>query len=274
MLTNGPETTADGRTPRSEPAAIVQVRDLRKRYGNVEAVRGVSFDVYAGEVFGLLGPNGAGKTTTIEMIEGLTPIDRGSVTVQGIDVTRDPYGVRRIVGVQLQKASFFEQLTLAELLELFGNLYGRKVDPKPLLARVDLLDLADRTIKKLSGGQQQRFGIAIALVNEPTVLFLDEPTTGLDARARRNLWEMIRSLRHDGRAIVLTTHYIEEAEVLCDRVAIMDEGRIVALDRPAALIEQLIGRGFSKPAIVPLASLEDVFLDLTGRHLAGPKGDA
>jgi ABC-2 type transport system ATP-binding protein len=206
------------------------------------------------------------------MIEGMLPIDRGTVRVQGIDVARDPDRVRRLVGVQLQKAAFFEQLTLTELLSLFGDLYGQRIDPRSLLAQVDLVDEAKRTIKKLSGGQQQRFGIAVALVNNPAVLFLDEPTTGLDPHARRNLWETIRAFRQEGRSIVLTTHYIEEAEALCDHVAIMDAGRIVATDRPINLIRELLATGFKKEIAIPPATLEDVFLQITGRQLH-PPGD-
>ncbi|HEY7463719.1 MAG TPA: ATP-binding cassette domain-containing protein [Candidatus Limnocylindria bacterium] len=242
-------------------------RDLRKRYGTLQAVDGVSFEVAAGEVFGILGPNGAGKTTTLEMIEGMRPIDGGSATVAGIDVSRDPRGVKARIGIQLQASSFFDELNLVELLELFGRLYSRDVDAMALLAEVELTDKARSQVRTLSGGQKQRFSIAAALVNEPTILFLDEPTTGLDPQARRHLWGVVRDLRARGHTIVLTTHYMEEAEELCDRVAVMDGGRIIALDSPEALIQALIDRGFTKERVERLANLEDVFIDLTGHEL-------
>jgi ABC-2 type transport system ATP-binding protein len=241
--------------------------DLRKRYGSLQAVDGVSFEVEAGEVFGILGPNGAGKTTTLEMIEGMRTIDSGTATVAGIDVGRDPRGVKARIGIQLQASSFFDQLNLVELLELFGHLYGRRADAMALLAEVELTDKARSQVQTLSGGQKQRFSIAAALVNDPAILFLDEPTTGLDPQARRHLWGVVRDLASRGHTIVLTTHYMEEAEELCHRVAIMDGGRIVALDAPSALVDALLGRGFSKPRVERQANLEDVFIDLTGHDL-------
>jgi ABC-2 type transport system ATP-binding protein len=241
--------------------------DLRKRYGSLQAVDGVSFEVAAGEVFGILGPNGAGKTTTLEMIEGMRTIDSGTATVAGIDVGRDPRGVKSRIGIQLQASSFFDQLNLVELLELFGHLYGRRADALALLAEVELTEKARSQVRTLSGGQKQRFSIAAALVNDPAILFLDEPTTGLDPQARRHLWGVVRELASRGHTIVLTTHYMEEAEELCHRVAIMDGGRIVALDTPAALVDALLGRGFSKPRVERQANLEDVFIDLTGHDL-------
>jgi ABC-2 type transport system ATP-binding protein len=247
--------------------AIIVAGDLRKRYGSLRAVDGVSFQVARGEVFGILGPNGAGKTTTIEMIEGMRRIDGGSATVDGIDVRSNPRGVKARIGIQLQASAFFDGLTLTELLELFGRLYDRQVDAAALLADVELTDKAGSQVRTLSGGQRQRFSIAAALVNDPAVLFLDEPTTGLDPQARRHLWGVIRQLRDRGHTVVLTTHYMEEAEELCARVAIMDAGRIVALDTPQRLIEELIGRGFRKERVERLANLEDVFLDLTGHEL-------
>jgi ABC-2 type transport system ATP-binding protein len=248
-------------------APIIVVTDLRKRYGSLVAVDGVSFDVAEGEVFGILGPNGAGKTTTLEMIEGMRPIDEGGAVIDGVDVRRDPREVKRRIGIQLQASAFFDELTLVELLDLFGRLYGQSVDPMELLADVELTEKAKSQVRTLSGGQKQRFSIASALVNQPRVLFLDEPTTGLDPQARRHLWALVRRLRDRGHTVVLTTHYMEEAEELCDRVAIMDRGRIIALDTPAALVDQLIGRGFSKPRVERLANLEDVFIDLTGHEL-------
>jgi ABC-2 type transport system ATP-binding protein len=253
--------------PDAGAAPVLIARDLRKRYGSLQAVDGVSFEVAAGEVFGILGPNGAGKTTTLEMIEGMRHIDGGSATVAGIDVSRDPRGVKARIGIQLQASSFFDELNLVELLELFGRLYSRDVDAMALLAEVELTDKARSQVRTLSGGQKQRFSIAAALVNEPTILFLDEPTTGLDPQARRHLWGVVRDLRARGHTIVLTTHYMEEAEELCDRVAVMDGGRIIALDLPEALIQALIDRGFTKERVERLANLEDVFIDLTGHDL-------
>jgi ABC-2 type transport system ATP-binding protein len=248
-------------------APIVVVRDLRKSYGTLRAVDGVSFEIAEGEVFGILGPNGAGKTTTLEMIEGMRPIDSGSALVDGIDVSRDPRGVKARIGIQLQASSFFDELNLVELLELFGHLYDRQVDAAALLTQVELSEKARSQVRTLSGGQKQRFSIAAALVNEPRVLFLDEPTTGLDPQARHHLWTLVRQIRDRGHTVVLTTHYMEEAEELCDRVAIMDRGVIVALDAPLRLVDALIGRGFTKARVERLANLEDVFLDLTGHDL-------
>jgi ABC-2 type transport system ATP-binding protein len=248
-------------------APIVAAHDLRKRYGNLQAVDGVSFEIAEGEVFGILGPNGAGKTTTLEMIEGMRPIDSGSAVVDGIDVTRDPRGVKARIGIQLQASSFFDELNLVELLELFGHLYERTVDAHAILADVELTEKSRSQVKTLSGGQKQRFSIAAALVNDPRVLFLDEPTTGLDPQARHHLWGLVRRIQERGHTVVLTTHYMEEAEELCDRVAIMDHGLIVALDTPQRLVDGLIGRGFTKARVERLANLEDVFLDLTGHDL-------
>jgi ABC-2 type transport system ATP-binding protein len=248
-------------------AAMVEVRDLRKSYGSVEAVRGISFEVAPGEVFGLLGPNGAGKTTTVEILEGLRKADGGSVIVAGTDVRRNPDAVKARIGVQLQSSGFPLHLTAREVIELFAACYERDVDARALLSEVDLADRADQLSDTLSGGQRQRLSIATALVNDPVVLFLDEPTTGLDPQARRNLWDLVRRIRDRGTTVLLTTHYMDEAEVLCDRVAIMDGGRLLELDTPAALIGQLLSRGFRKPVVQQQADLEDVFLDLTGHAL-------
>ena len=248
-------------------SAIVAVHDLSKKYGDIDAVAGISFDVQQGEVFALLGPNGAGKTTTVEILEGLRHADSGSATVAGVDVTKDPAGVKSRIGVQLQQSAFPENFLAHELIELFALFYEKKVDSYALLRAVGLEDKKNQKSEKLSGGQRQRLSIAIALVNEPQVLFLDEPTTGLDPQARRNLWELIRDIQRRGTTVFLTTHYLDEAEVLCDRVGIMDSGKIIALDSPKALITQLLGRGFSKPVLQQQANLEDVFLDLTGHGL-------
>jgi ABC-2 type transport system ATP-binding protein len=245
----------------------LQVRGLCKTYGSLHAVDGISFSVERAEIFGILGPNGAGKTTTLEMIETLRPIDGGSVTVAGIDVAGDPQAVKRIIGVQLQSSSFFDRLSLAELLLLFGELYGRRVDPLLLLDEVELRDRARARVQELSGGQKQRFSIAAALVNDPVILFLDEPTTGLDPQSRRHLWGVAKRIRDEGTTIVLTTHSMDEAEELCDRVAIMDAGKIIALGTPRDLIADLLARGFSRARAAREATLEDVFLDLTGHAL-------
>lgn len=257
-------TTVTDPTP---DQALVIARDLEKSYGSVHAVRGVSFEVRRGEVFGLLGPNGAGKTTILEMVEGMLPIDRGTVTVDGVDVARHPERVRGSLGIALQKSAFFERLTLTELLGLFADLYGNKRQADQLLARVGLQELARRQVKSLSGGQQQRFAVAVALVNDPPLLFLDEPTTGLDPQARRSLWDLIDLLRSEGRSVVLTTHYMEEAQRLCDRVAILDSGKILALDTPLALVQELLKSGFHKDVVVWQADLEDVYLHITGKQL-------
>jgi ABC-2 type transport system ATP-binding protein len=232
------------------------------------AVDGISFTVREREIFGLLGPNGAGKTTTVEILEGLRQADAGGVMVAGVDVRRDPKAVKRLIGVQLQSSAFFSGLNLVELLDMFASLYGRTVNARELLKKVDLEEKANSTVDKLSGGQKQRFSIATALVNEPRVLFLDEPTTGLDPQARRNLWELAQTLRGEGLTIVLTTHYMEEAETLCDRVAIMDRGKILALDTPQTMVQNLLAKGFRRERVAERdANLEDVFIDMTGHHL-------
>ena len=203
------------------------------------AVDDISFSVRRGEVFGILGPNGAGKTTTLECIEGLQEPSSGRISVLGTEIARDPNTVKERIGVQLQASAYFDYLTLTEILELFGRFYSRRVPPAELLSTVGLEDKANTTVGKLSGGQQQRFTIAATLVNDPEVVFLDEPTAGLDPQARRNLWDFVQSINSQGRTIVLTTHYMEEAEFLCDRVAIMDQGRIVTLDTPTNLVRSL-----------------------------------
>jgi ABC-2 type transport system ATP-binding protein len=246
---------------------ILKVKELRKKYGDNEVVKGISFEVRRGETFGILGPNGAGKTTTLEMIEALRPIDGGTVELDGIVVADDPEAVKEIIGIQLQSSSFYTKMTLVELLRLFASLYGGKVNSKELLQEVELIEKAGSYVENLSGGQKQRFSIAAALVNKPKVLFLDEPTTGLDPQARRHLWDLIRKIKEKGITVILTTHYLEEAELLCDRVAIMDNGQIIALDSPHNLVKSLLKRGFKKEQKVEQASLEDVFIDLTGKGL-------
>ncbi len=249
--------------------AIVKVRDLHKSYGDKEVVKGISFEVKEGETFGILGPNGAGKTTTLEMIETLRPIDKGKVTIQDINVADDPQTIKYMIGVQTQSTAFMDKVKLTELLEQQAAAYGEKINPHELLKDVDLDEKANSFIENLSGGQKQRFSIAAALVHKPKVFFLDEPTTGLDPQARRRLWALIDKVRKQGVTVILTTHYMEEAEVLCDRVAIMDEGKIVAMDTPENLIQQLLKRGFKKKRRVEQADLEDVFIDMTGKKLGG-----
>ncbi len=220
------------------PEAI-EVQDLVKRFGSLTAVDGVSFSVHQGEVFGILGPNGAGKTTALEIMEGLQQPTSGRTLVMGMDSQRDAPRVKERIGVQLQASAYFEYLTLMEILRLYSRFYTRSLSPQDLLEKVGLTEKANTTVGKLSGGQKQRFTIAAALVNDPELVFLDEPTTGLDPQARRNLWDFIRSIHQDGRTVVLTTHYMEEAQLLCQRVAIMDRGRIVALDTPTNLVRAL-----------------------------------
>jgi ABC-2 type transport system ATP-binding protein len=221
---------------------MIEIRGLVKRYGEMTAVDGIDLTVATGEIFGILGPNGAGKTTTLEMIEGLRPPDAGSIHVAGIDAVGESDRVRRLIGVQLQTTALFDYLNAAELIELYAGLYG--VDGSParidqLLAMVGLQEKRKAKVNELSGGQRQRLSITLALVNKPRVVFLDEPTTGLDPGARRDLWQTVLDIRAAGTTAVLTTHYMEEAEVLCDRVAIMDRGRVIACDTPAALVRTL-----------------------------------
>ena len=247
---------------------ILEVKNLVKKYGDKTAVDGISFSVEKGEIFGILGPNGAGKTTTLEMIETLREIDGGSASIDGIDVAKNPYDIRAMIGVQPQSPGFQDKTKLTELIAMFAAAYGEKVNPKKFLDEVNLGSKADSYIEQLSGGQKQRFSIVAALVHSPKVFFLDEPTTGLDPQARRNLWKLIEEVRDRGISVILTTHYMDEAEVLCDRIAIMDNGKIIALDTPKKLIKQLLDRGFKKDAVVQQANLEDVFIDMTGKELS------
>ncbi len=246
---------------------IIDVHGLTKRYGDQTVVKGIDFSVKKGEIFGILGPNGAGKTTTLEMLEALRTIDDGTAVIDGIDVAKHPKKIKDIIGIQLQSTNFYDHLTLTEQLKMFASLYGGKVDVAALLAKVQLTEKARNYVEQLSGGQKQRFAIASTLVNSPKVLFLDEPTTGLDPQARRNLWELIKQIREEGVTIVLTTHYMDEAELLCDRLAIMDNGQIITTDSPHNLIQQLLKRGFKKKQVVEQANLEDVFIDLTGKAI-------
>lgn len=246
---------------------IISVKDLHKQYGDFKAVKGISFDVMEGEIFGLLGPNGAGKSTTLEIIETLRSKTSGQVMVDGINLDDAPNDIKKIIGVQLQTSGYYPGLNLTELINLFAGLYNQPTDPMLLLDTVNLRDKAKAKFKELSGGQKQRFSIATTLINQPKIIFLDEPTTGLDPQARRNLWDLIREIRSKGTTVIITTHYMDEAEVLCDRVAIIDSGKIISLNSPDKLIDELVASGFEKPKEVKQATLEDVFIQLTGKAL-------
>ena len=243
--------------------AVIRVNSLRKTYGDLVAVDNVSFEVQPGEVFGLLGPNGAGKTTTVEVLEGLRKPDSGEVSVLGIDVIGHPDDLRPRIGVSLQTAALYPKLNVVEVLELFRSFYpgGRPVDEL-----VELMDLGEKRkarTQDLSGGQRQRLSVALALVNDPELVFLDEPTTGMDPAARRMLWDVVLGLKQRGRSVLLTTHYMEEAEILCDRLAIMDHGRILE----AGTVDELVSRRFHERAV-----RFDAIDGLTGEQLAGFPG--
>lgn len=246
---------------------IISVKNLVKNYGTFNAVKGISFEVYEGEIFGLLGPNGAGKSTTLEIIETLREKTSGEVIVDGLNLDNEPNEIKKIIGVQLQSSGYYPGLNLVQLIELFCGLYNREVEPMELLETVNLKDKAKAKFKDLSGGQKQRFSVATTLINEPRIIFLDEPTTGLDPQARRSLWELVKNIRERGTTVIITTHYMDEAEYLCDRVAIIDSGNIVALDSPDRLIDNLVATGFERPKEVKQANLEDVFINLTGHSL-------
>ncbi|MFM2339028.1 MAG: hypothetical protein RL115_2221 [Bacteroidota bacterium] len=246
---------------------IIEVSNLVKNYGSFQAVKGISFDVKEGEIFGLLGPNGAGKSTTLEIIETLRTKTSGEVIVDGLNLDIQPGEIKKRIGVQLQSSGYYPGLNLIQLIELFGGLYNQAINPMELLEKVNLKEKAKAKVKELSGGQKQRFSVATTLINKPRIIFLDEPTTGLDPQARRSLWELIKQIRDSGTTVIITTHYMDEAEYLCDRVAIIESGKIVALDTPDGLIDSLIARGFERPKEMKLANLEDVFIDLTGHSL-------
>ena len=229
---------------------IITVKDLVKNYGAFNAVKGISFDVYEGEIFGLLGPNGAGKSTTLEIIETLRQKTSGQITVCGLDLDKDSDAIKKLIGVQLQTSGYYPGLTLVELIHLFGGLYNEDVNPMELLKLVNLTDKAKSKFKELGGGQKQRFSIATTLINKPKIIFLDEPTTGLDPQARRNLWDLIKSIQAKGTTVIITTHYMDEAEQLCDK-----------------MIDDLVSGGFERPKQVKAASLEDVFIHLTGKEM-------
>ncbi|MGD1118321.1 MAG: ABC transporter ATP-binding protein [Dehalococcoidales bacterium] len=217
---------------------IIQVDNLTKKYGDVTAVNGVSFAVARGEVFGILGPNGAGKTTTVEMIEGLRRPDSGSIKVCNIDALKEADRIKQVIGVQLQATSIYDNIHVREAIDLFGGYYRKSVPTAEILEEISLTDKSESRVSALSGGQKQRLSVGLALVNDPEVLFLDEPTTGLDPQARHNIWNIVEKLQERGKTIVMTTHYMEEAEHLCQRLAIIDAGKIIAMDTPENLINQ------------------------------------
>ena len=225
--------------------AVIRVDGLRKVYGDLVAVDGITFDVRPGEVFGLLGPNGAGKTTTVEVLEGLRKPDGGSVSVLGLDIARDSAQVKPRIGVSLQNAALYPKLTVVELLDLFANFYPKSRTTDELIGLMDLGEKRKSRTQELSGGQKQRLSVALALVGDPELVFLDEPTTGMDPAARRMLWDVIEGMKADGRSVLLTTHYLEEAEILCDRIAIMDHGKILEL----GTVNELVDRRFHERAV-------------------------
>ena len=249
------------------PSTIISVQNLVKKYGSFTAVNDISFNVEEGEIFGLLGPNGAGKSTTLEIIETLREKTAGKVFVAGLDLDKSPNEIKKIIGVQLQAAGFYPGLNLIELINLFCGLYNEQVDALELLQKVNLVDKAKSKVKELSGGQKQRFSIATTLINNPKIIFLDEPTTGLDPQARRNLWDLIREIKAQGKTVIITTHYMDEAEQLCDRIAIIDEGKIIKLNSPDNMIDELLAGGFEKAKPIKSANLEDVFINLTGKEM-------
>ena len=232
-------------TATSDDAPVIRVRGLTKRYGDVQAVNGIDFDVAKGEVFGLLGPNGAGKTTTVEILEGLREPDGGQVSVLGVDVARDADAIKPRIGVSLQTAALYPKLTVSELIDLFRSFYPKSRPTKEVIDALELGERHDARSQDLSGGQRQRLAVALSLVNDPELVFLDEPTTGLDPAARRSLWGIVEGLKADGRSVLLTTHYMEEAEILCDRLAIMDHGRILEM----GTVEELVSKHFQERTV-------------------------
>ena len=250
-----------------EKNKIISVKDLVKNYGSFAAVKSISFDVFENEIFGMLGPNGAGKSTTLEIIETLRHKTSGKVFVDGHDLDKEPGEIKKIIGVQLQTSGYYPGLNLLDLIELFCGLYNKNMKPMELLEMVNLTEKAKAQFKQLSGGQKQRFSVATTLINDPKIIFLDEPTTGLDPQARRSLWELIKNIRARGTTVIITTHYMDEAEYLCDRVAVIDAGKIIALNSPDEMIDKLVASGFERPREVKKANLEDVFIHLTGHSL-------
>ncbi len=251
----------------TEKRPIIEVKNLVKLYGNFLAVDTLNFFVKKGEIFGILGPNGAGKTTTMEIMETVIKKTAGDVKIDGLDVDAYPFEIKKRIGVQLQSNGFFQELNLIELIELYSDIYNVDIDPIKVLDSISLVDKAKNTIEQLSKGQQQRFSLAISIISNPKIVFLDEPTTGLDPQARRVIWQLIRELKNQGTTIVLTTHYMEEAEALCDRIAIMDSGKILEINTVKGFVEKLLLKGFHREVTKYSATLEDVFIDLTGKNL-------
>jgi ABC-2 type transport system ATP-binding protein len=241
--------------------SAIEVTSLKKHYGQLKAVDDISFSVQQGDIFSLLGPNGAGKTTTVEILEGLRERDAGDVRVLGMDPWEDGYALHRRIGVIPQGFRFFDKSTPIEAVRYYAELFDSKVDPETLIKEVTLEDSKNMIFENLSGGQKQKVGLALALVNSPELLFLDEPTTGLDPQARRTMWAVIRSLKREGRSILLTTHYLEEAQLLADKVAIMNKGKIIAAGSPEELINKY---GSGKRQVMVSDTLEDVFVKLVG----------
>ena len=244
-------------------SAVIEVEKLRKSYGEIKAVNNISFTVAQGEIFGMLGPNGAGKTTTMEIVEGLRPADSGTVSVLGMDIRKRPRRIKASIGVQLQTTSLYPRLTVREALDLFGSFFPKALPHDELIKLVGLEDSQNKLCMNLSGGQQQRLSIVLSLVNDPQILFLDEPTSGLDPQARHNIWDLIKLQQEKGKTIFLTTHYMEEAERLCERVAIIDHGEIIATDRP----DRLVSKHFREEAIE--FQLDQPLGDEVLRQLAG-----
>ena len=246
---------------------IIEVKNLVKKYGDFEAVKGISFEVKKGEIFGLLGPNGAGKSTTIEIMETLKTKTSGEVFIDGMNVETDSQEIKKIIGIQLQSSGYYPNLNLKEILEMFAGLYQIEIDTNEMLEMVNLSDKKKATFKNLSGGQKQRFSIATTLINRPKIIFLDEPTTGLDPSARRSLWALLKQINEKGNTIIITTHYMDEADYLCNRIGIIDEGKIITIDTPDNLKNKLVESGFKKEQKIIQANLEDVFLHLTNKSL-------
>jgi len=256
----------------SKPETVIEVSALVKAYGNVKAVNQISFDVNRGEVFGMLGPNGAGKTTTVEIIEGLRAADSGTVRVLGMDVSREARAIKERIGVQSQDPALFPTLKVDEIVNFFRSLYKKSIPASKIIELVALQESRNVLFRNLSGGQQQRLSVALAFVNDPDIVFLDEPTTGLDPQARRAMWEVIETFRRAGKTVFLTTHYMEEAERLCDRVAIMDHGQIIALESPRRMIEEHIKESAIQFKMTNYPG-EEVLANLTNITKAIKEGD-
>lgn len=257
----------DGYVQHTTKLPIISVKNLTKSYGNTLAVDDINFEVFTGEVFGILGPNGAGKTTTMEIMETVIIKTSGEVRIDGLEVDQYPFEIKKRIGIQLQSTNFFPELTLKEIIDLFTDIYCIDVDIENLLSSIGLTDKINCTVDQLSKGQQQRFSLATCLISNPKIIFLDEPTTGLDPQARRSIWNIVKELQSKGVTIVLTTHYMEEAEFLCDRVAIMDNGKIIEVNSVKDFIGKLLIKGFKREVPKYSATLDDVFIELTGRNL-------